>query len=215
MSTVFFAFSISYNANAFPKKSKSLFKDRVKEADLEEEIYMAGYYNAVIDFCNYSGAKEHKAYLKNLRGFVGYINWDLFKFFLKGKSKLEAEMYTAGIGWGGTYGGYGGQWQEGAVEFSFGIMGCNNKKSIEMILENNLNLPENTLFPFIKEKSNDNYIENIEILKNKLLSDKRDDYELFVGVITNKGSLIVEKKDEDTISKEIEEPTKETRTKYN
>ena len=43
-----------------------------------------------------------------------------------------------------------------AIEFSFGIRDC-DKDSIEMALENNLNVPANLLFPYIKEKSNDNY----------------------------------------------------------
>lgn len=203
----FFVFSISYNAYTFPHKKKSLFQDKIKDSVLEEEIYIAGYYNAVLDFCNYSMVKDHKEYLKNLKGLVGYINWDLFKFFLRGRSTLESELYNAGIGWGGQY-GLGGGWAPTPIEFSFDITACDTK-SIEMALENNLNTPANILFPFIKEKSNDNYIEQLEILKNKLLSDKRDDYQVFAEIIINQKSLILEKKDEEIISEESEESTKE------
>ena len=61
----FFVFAISYNAYSFPHKKKSLFQDKIKDAVLEEEVYMAGYYNAVVDFCNYTMVKNHKEYLKS------------------------------------------------------------------------------------------------------------------------------------------------------
>ena len=96
----FFVFSISYNAYAFPSKKKSLFQDKVKDAALEEEIYIAGYYNAVVDYCNYTmTTDDHKEYLKNLKGLVGYINWDLFRFFTRGHSLLNAQKEVAGVGW--------------------------------------------------------------------------------------------------------------------
>jgi len=182
----FFTITISIDSFAFPKKKKALFQDTIIDSSLEEDLSIAGYYNSIMFLCNYALVKNNKEYLKNLKGFIGYINWDLFKFFNKGSSLLETQMYAAGIGWGANTGSF----SEGSIPFTYGIKGCDSN-SIKMAEENNLNVPENLLFPFIKKKSNNNYLEQLEILKNKLLSDKRDDYNIFISTI-EKGKSILE-----------------------
>ena len=187
----FFVLSISYNANAFPKKSKSLFSNAITDSQLQEDLFQAGYFNAIIDFCNFAGVKNNKEYLKNIKGFIGYIHWDMFKLFNKGHSLLETQMYNAGVGWSS---GGAGEWSPSNVEFAFDITGCDTN-SLKMAEANNLNLPNIILFPFIKERSNNNYLEKLDELKNKLLSDRRDDYQIFIPLF-NQVNLSLENEEE-------------------
>ena len=48
------------DSSAFPKRKKSLIQDKISDSNLEEELYIAGYYNAVIGFCNYAMVKNNK-----------------------------------------------------------------------------------------------------------------------------------------------------------
>ena len=135
-------------------------------------------------------ARLQEEYLKNIKGFIGYIHWDMLKLFNKGHSLLESQMYTAGVGWADSNWG----WSQSPIAFTHDITGCDTN-SLKMAEANNLNLPNIILFPFIKERSNNNYLEKLDELKNKLLSDRRDDYQIFIPLF-NQVNLSLENEEE-------------------
>jgi len=200
-----FLFSIitfAYNANSFPKKSKSLIQDKIIGAEAkitQEEIQKSGYMNEWLKYCNYSKVKDEKEFLKNLKGLVGYVNWDLFKAFNDGSSILESQRWVAGEGWGDN-----DLWTQTDINFNHNLVGCHHENSIKRALKNNLNIWQNILLPFIKDNSKGNYLDQIEILKQKLNSDKRDNYSIFISLLSQTNTSSKIDNNNDNIEKDLE-----------
>lgn len=176
---VFFVSIFSFESDAFPNKKKSVIKNSASHYYLEEQLSKSGYLNSLIIFCNYGSgeAKSNKSYFKELKGFIGYVNWDLFKYFNSGVSKFNTKKDQ----------GYG---IVKRINWMYKIKGCDSQ-SIDVAIKDNLEIIQNEILPFIKN-STDSYSQTIAELKQKLLDDKKNDYSIFVNLLDLKQNQEIE-----------------------
>lgn len=167
---VFFVSIFSFESDAFPNKKKSVIKNSASHYYLEEQLSKSGYLNSLISFCNYSSeeARSNKTYFKELKGFIGYVNWDLFKYFNSGVSEFNTKKDQ----------GYG---LVKRINWMYKIKGCDSQ-SIDVAIKDNLEIIQNEILPFIKN-STDSYSQTIAELKQKLLDDKKNDYSVFLNLL--------------------------------
>ena len=185
---IFFVLIFSFETSAFPKKKDAVLKN-LSTYHLEEELVKSGYLNSLISFCNFSSkeAKLNKTYFKELKGFIGYVNWDLFKYFNSGVSIFNLKKDK----------GYG---LIKRINWMYKIKGCESQ-SLDIATKNNLEIIQNEILPFILNATmaSASYSQTIEELKQKLLVDKKSNYSVFVNQLDLKES------ENTTQNQEIEE----------